>query len=192
MKITNKNGFLFITYTAKCSATGTIKRMRINTKLVANEENLAIAEEKCNKLKNQQEIQANFHSKEEIEILINKANGMFKNFLALIYHLNVRPIELIPLEWNNIDFEAGSVVINNMKDGSTKKLSINKSVDQYLKDQMNLTKKYDSNVFLNKNKEAYKSTRLLSRMFKTLLIDAGIQQNTLSSVRYISALRGAE
>lgn len=140
--------------------------------------------------------QAKPFGKDEIERLIDNADGWFKNFLAVAFYTGMRTGELIAVRWECVDWENGLIEVNATKRkgeiGETKTEAGNRRIPifnplmPYLKEQYRLTGQQNGFVFLNEDgKEfySYQSIRQSQwvRLLKKLELDYRRLYDTRSS-----------
>lgn len=139
-------------------------------------------------------------SEKELKILINKAKGMFKNYIALSYLLGgIRPSELIALTWKKVNFKTNTVYVLGSVTGketedeknlnksisSVRKVFISDLAKKYLNDQYKKTAHKNSTVFLNQYGKSFASIQSLrDNRFKKLLEVTGVRPRRLYDIRH--------
>ena len=181
MTISIRNETWHVRYIIVNKATGIKKRKRVNTGLEATPRNLKIIIDTYASKEETHNVNLDIPSDKEVKVLINAADGMLKNFIAIMYFLNLRPSELISLKWRDIDFGCNTMQIFNSR--SSRKIT--DEVKPYLEAQIMLTVHHKSNVFVNRFGKEYISTTLLTRMFNTLLKKVNMKVCKLYTLRAI-------
>lgn len=132
---------------------------------------------------------------DEITTILSNSNGQFQNFYATAFFTGARSGELIGLMWEDIDFENLEIhisraikegVISTPKtDNSIRTIDMLDSLIPYLENQYELTGKYNSYVFLNKNLEHYYDIkRIRSTDWKRTLIKCELDYRPIYHTRH--------
>ncbi|BCD61705.1 phage integrase [Nitratiruptor phage NrS-5] len=135
-------------------------------------------------------------SKEEVETLLNNADGWFKNYLAVAFYTGARHGEIIALQWSDIDFHNLTININKrIKKGkvdtpktksSIRKVPILKPLLPYLQDQFQLCQEAKSmSVFFNPHtNRPFLDTKKLAQFWKPLLEKCGFEYRRFYNTRH--------
>ncbi len=132
-----------------------------------------------------------FHQ-DEIELLIEKSIGQFKNLLMFNFFAGLRGSELIALRWNDIDFKSNTIRIdtrirNGVEDVTkSKRVRIIDMLPQSrkaLKNQILLTGFKNDFVFVTQYGKGYKTPSVITELFKNLCNDCGLKIGTMHTVR---------
>jgi len=135
-------------------------------------------------------------TKEEVSLLLQNAEGWFRNFLAFAFFTGARDGELIALTWADVNLDRMTITINKrIKKGvidspktksSIRKVPIFNPLVDYIKNQMELCKEVGSfNVFFNPHTGvAFSDTKKLSQFWYPLLEKCGIEKRILYNTRH--------
>lgn len=131
-------------------------------------------------------------SLEEIKLILENANGWFKNFLTLAFFSGLRTGEMMALQWEDIDFENNIIFINkSMRDGiltqpktatSIREIDMLPVVKAAILRQKELIGK-NKNVFLHNNRVINYSSTLLKTYWSPIRKKLGFN-NTLYQTRH--------
>jgi len=123
----------------------------------------------------------------EIEKIIDKAEGWFKTYFIVSLMVGGRPKEIRDLKWSDIDFKAKKVKIFMTKVGEYKTIPMIFLVEQSLK-ELKMTAKSDKWVFPAKSGEPYhRSAYISDGYFKPLLEELNISYKSLHVTRHMFA-----
>lgn len=134
----------------------------------------------------------------EIRGILSVSQGQYKNFYATAFFSGLRSGELIGLKWSDISFDKMEFQINRTikmgeiskpkTDNSIREVDILDSLIPYLKNQYELTGKYNSYVFLNKyNQHYYDIKRIRDTHWKRDLKKAGLEYRPIYHTRHTFA-----
>jgi integrase len=134
-------------------------------------------------------------TKDEVNALLNHADGWFLNMLATAFYTGMRTGELIALKWSDIDFDEGTIYINSRVKNGTLDVPKTKSSIRYIP-ILNVLKPYLINqrkfskslyVFPNpKGKHFYDTKRLRPHWIK-LLTKVKFKHRVLYNTRHTFA-----
>ena len=135
---------------------------------------------------------------EEIQSILAASTGQNKNIITLLFFSGMRTGELWALKWSDINFKSKSIhiqrAIRHGKESTTKTKSSNRVIDMLpaVEEALNRQKSFtfinDNYVFLNKNKEAFKSAQSLSfGYWKNVLKFCGLDYRVLYQTRHTFA-----
>jgi len=131
-------------------------------------------------------------SEEEINLLIHKSTGQFKNFLKFNFFAGLRVSELIALRWNDIDFENNTIRIDSRiregvedvpKSKRTRIIDMLPQSKEALKNQWRLTGIKDDFVFVTRYGKPYYKEDVLNRQLKKLCVECDIKPGTTHTIR---------
>ncbi len=141
---------------------------------------------------------------EEVETLIENANGFYRNFLVVAFFTGMRLGEIIALRWEDIDFDAGKIFVRRAKsegrEGSTK-TGKSRTIDMLdiVRDALMAQRKQTGllrYVFVNnKNKPFQRIGSIKTTYWDPLLRRCGIRYRVPYNTRHTFAslmLRGGE
>jgi len=133
---------------------------------------------------------------DEVRTLLSKAQGWFKNLIAVSFYTGMRPGEVIALTWGDIDFENMTIDVNKRiahgivdspkTKSSIRKVPIFETLRPYLEDQLKRCQKEKSlYVFFNPytNERFYDSKKLMPFWY-TLLSDCGYEKRVFYNSRH--------
>jgi len=130
---------------------------------------------------------------EEIKLLLDNANGWFKNFLGVAFFTGMRTGEILALEWNDIDFENSIISITKTRTAgitkkpktksSTREIGMLSQVEILLKNQQKLTG-LNKKVFLKKQGKEFHSSTSLSQKWKQLLSKCNLEYRNIYQTRH--------
>lgn len=136
-------------------------------------------------------------SLEEVQEIISKTDGWFKNYLTLAFFSGARIGEMIALKWSDIDFDKNTITINkSMRSsviGKPKTKSSIRVIDMLPVVRNALLKQYDltgdmGNIFVSTRKKGFaSSTALLNTHWYKLLRKLNISKRTLYQTRHTFA-----
>lgn len=133
----------------------------------------------------------NFYDEEEIKKIIGFAKGQMKNYIQLACFTGMRGSELIALRWDDVDFEKGVIrvdtricdgVEDTTKSGKIRYIPIFAQARQALVNQRMRSGLRDF-VFINRTGSSYYDTDTMTRAFKKMLIDNGMEAGTIHDLR---------
>jgi len=131
-------------------------------------------------------------SEEEMELLIEKSSGQFKNILMFDFFAGLRVSELIALRWNDIDFENDTIRIDSRirkgvedvpKSKKTRVIDMLPQAKKALKKQWLLTGMKNDFVFLSARGKPYNRGYAINKQLKKLCIECGIEPTTSHTIR---------
>lgn len=131
-------------------------------------------------------------SQEDMQLLISRSSGQFRNLLMFNFFAGLRGSELIALRWNDIDFNSMTIRIDTrIRDGEedvtkSKRVRVIDMLPQAykaLKLQQRITGLNGDHVFTNQYGAAYTSSDHLTRTLKRLCDKCGIEVGTMHTVR---------
>jgi integrase len=144
-------------------------------------------------------------SEQEIAILLDNANGYFKNLLGILLFTGMRPGELAALEWGDVSFETGEIAIaktlKRATKGNTKVVGLPKTdssrrtiemlppVVGFMKKQFLATGLKSRHVFLNHSNEMFASTDYWNEEFKRLLKRSSVLNRNIYQCRHTFAAK---
>ena len=143
-------------------------------------------------------------TKEEVKILIDNAEGWFKNFLAVCFYTGMRHGEIIALQWTNIDFKDMTIKIDKAKrngklgtpktETSVRVIPIFQPLIPYLKNQQKLAFKANSlNVFFNpRTKKEFFGVKHISPYWYKLLEKVNFDKKVLYNTRHTFAINSIQ
>ena len=132
------------------------------------------------------------YSEEEINLLLEKSTGQFRNILMFNFFAGLRGSELIALRWNDIDFTKNTIRIdtrirNGIEDVTkSKRIRIIDMLPQAkvaLKRQKRLTGIKDDYVFITQYGKPYNRPEVLNKLLKKLCIECDIKIGTTHTLR---------
>jgi integrase len=137
-------------------------------------------------------------TEEEVKILIDNAEGQFKNYLAVAFYTGMRPGEILALTISDIDLENMTITVNKrIRKGvintpktknSIRKVPILKKLKPYLKDLIQKAKKKKVfNLFTTKNNKLYYSSDKLHKSWYALLEKCNIKKRVMYNTRHTFA-----
>jgi integrase len=134
---------------------------------------------------------------DEVDLIIEKATGAFKNLLGILFFSGMRIGELLALKWCDVDFITDTITINKTVSagtiGTPKTMSSDRDIEmlvqarEFFKKQQLLTGIKKSFVFLNSKQSHYTQGSHLLVKFIALLEDLNIQRRTLHVARHTFA-----
>lgn len=135
---------------------------------------------------------------EEIQSIILASTGQNKNIVTLLFFTGMRTGELWGLKWSDINFQSKTIhiqrAIRHNKESTTKTKNSNRVIDmlptveEALNRQKSFTHINDSYIFLNKNKEPFKSAQALSKGYwKNVLKFCRLDYRVLYQTRHTFA-----
>lgn len=116
---------------------------------------------------------------QEIKLLLDNANGPFKNFLGIAFFTGMRTGEILALEWKDIDFKENTISISKTQTmglqkqpktkSSIRKIDILSQCEVFLRRQQRISG-LGQNIFHSKkiNKKIYGSSSLRYKWIKLL------------------------
>jgi len=137
-------------------------------------------------------------SLEEVQYLINEADGWFKNYLTLAFFTGMRIGELLGLKWEDINFKSGYMSIKRAvsegyistpkTENSIREIDIIEPVYNALKAQYKNTGLQNSHVFLTSRREYFHDTKSIApNQWRPLLRRSGIDYRNLYQTRHTFA-----
>ena len=134
-------------------------------------------------------------SLEEVYVLINKANGQFKNMISTLFFTGMRTGEIVALRWDDIDWHSDTIHIQRArkrdngigttKNGKTRRIDMLPPVKEALQAQYRLTGMKNGYVFLNQYGERYQDYSILRNYhWKNLLRIAGFDYRAMYQTRH--------
>ena len=137
-------------------------------------------------------------TEEEVKLLIENAEGQFKNYLAIAFYTGMRPGEIIALTLSDINLEKMYINVNKrIRKGiidtpktknSIRKVPIFKNLKPYLEDLIKHAKeKKVFNLFTTKNNKPYYSPDKLHKEWYSLLKKCNIKKRVMYNTRHTFA-----
>lgn len=135
-------------------------------------------------------------NRKEIVLILKEAKGNLYYFIYLMLSTGMRPGEIIPLTWNDINFDKKRIAVDKTiirgKIGDVKTQSSVRYVDilptleSKLKElqQLNISSKY---LFISNYKKPFNSHTVIARRFKKLLSKLKIKERNLYNLRHTFA-----
>jgi integrase len=135
---------------------------------------------------------------DEINKILECADGQFKNFFATAFFTGMRTGELLGLKWEDVNFDTmeitvqrtiGRGIISTPKTvNSIRTIEILDVLKPYLMAQHKITGIQNSFVFLNENNTHYfDSNKIRDYTWKKTLQEAGVEYRTLYNIRHTFA-----
>lgn len=132
-------------------------------------------------------------SQDEVNLILSKATGWFKVFLAISFYTGARTGEVLALNWNDIDLDNGYISINkSLRNGkidtpktksSIRNVPIFDILVPYLKEHMKNSKSIALFINPHTGNMFYKSAKL-TPYWKCLLKECNIAYKILYSTRH--------
>ena len=137
------------------------------------------------------------YTDEEMQLILENAEGWFKVFITLLFTTGARPGEIMALKWKDIDLDIGviflkrnihkGVVYEKKDDSGTKNhyrtIFLMKDTHSLLQQFYNI-KPHNVWVFVNRYKKPYSEPRnITEHYFKPLLAKLGIEYKTIYATR---------
>ena len=137
-------------------------------------------------------------SHDEVNILLENAQGFLKSYLAIAFYTGMRSGEILGLKWEDLDFNSMQIYIRHTRsgfgeqrlktDGSYRTIPISKILIPHIIEQARRTKLLDKQVFLNQYNRAYKDSSVINDHFwKNLLKDCSIAYRRIYNTRHTFA-----
>jgi len=137
-------------------------------------------------------------SLKEIQSILSASTGQNKNIVTLLFFTGMRTGELWGLKWSDINFQSKTIhiqrAIRHGKESTTKTKNSKRIIDmlpaveEALNRQKSFTYINDNYVFLNQNKEPFKSAQTLSNGYwKNVLKFCGLDYRVLYQTRHTFA-----
>lgn len=134
----------------------------------------------------------------EIQSILAASTGQNKNITTLLFFTGMRTGELWALKWSDINFQSKTIhihrAIRHGKESTTKTQNSNRVIDmlpaveEALNRQKSFTYIKENYIFLNKNKEPFKSAQALSQGYwKNVLKFCGLDYRVLYQTRHTFA-----
>lgn len=134
---------------------------------------------------------------EEKEILLDVAEGQFKNLIQFGFWSGLRTSEIISLKWADIDFNSETIYVNSAKvhgiekgtktKAGTRKVLMLRLAKEALKNQLNFTNASDY-VFHNPNtNKPYSSSNLVGNAWRRLFTKVNITPRNSYQMRHTYA-----
>jgi len=135
-------------------------------------------------------------TREEVEVLLDKAEGWFKNYLAFAFYTGARHGELLALTWGDVDLDTMTISITKrIKKGeidspktrsSIRRVPIFRPLVPYIESQMKLSRKTLSmSVFYNPyTRRQFIDTKKLSRFWYALLDSVGMKRRAFYNTHH--------
>ncbi|MBL3518944.1 site-specific integrase [Arcobacter lanthieri] len=130
---------------------------------------------------------------QEIKLLLNNANGWFKNFLGIAFFTGARTGEILALEWKDINFKENIISISKTQTAgiikspktksSIREIDILSQCEPFLRNQRKITGLSESLFLSYKNKKYYDSGSL-SYEFKKLLKKCNFEYRSIYQTRH--------
>ena len=132
---------------------------------------------------------------DEMKLIIDNAEGQFKNFYATAFFTGLRSGELIGLRWGDVDFINNEIQISRrIKNGevalpktksSIRTIDILDTLLPYLQEQYKLTGHFNDYIFLNQHNEPfYDIKRIRETHWKRLLKSIGLDYRPIYHTRH--------
>lgn len=138
-------------------------------------------------------------SKDEVRVLIDNAQGWFKNYVAFAFYTGARHGEIIALNISDIDLDKKIITINKrIKKGkidtpktksSTRKIPILDVLIPFIKSQLELCKEHKYlRLFFNPNtNRGFVDTKKLTQFWKPLIEGVGLEYRVFYNTRHTFA-----
>lgn len=129
------------------------------------------------------EKQKTIFSKEDLEILLNQMNSLFRNITLVLFYTGCRLNEVLNLEFKNIDLKNRTIEIVNKPDFKTKTgkirlIPINSELDKILHNLLNMYKEEKSNGYIFASPRGRPLNKsYVSRKFKNYLKIANLPED---------------
>ncbi len=139
-------------------------------------------------------------TKEEVRILLDNAEGWFKNFLAVCFYTGMRHGEILALRWNDINFNNMTINITKAKrhgrintpktENSIRTIPVFEPLVPYLKEQQKLAFKIKSmSVFFNpRTKKEFFGIKTIHPVWYKLLKKTGLKKRVIYNTRHTFAI----
>ncbi len=134
---------------------------------------------------------------EDTKVIIDAAEGQFKNIVMLQFFTGMRIGEMCTLRWGDIDFNNKTIHvqrsnkdsgdIGSTKNGKTRKVDMLPPVEKALREQFKLTGLQKQFIFLAKHGGRYTSYDTFSDNWKSLLIRTGYDYRRFYQTRHTFA-----
>ena len=135
---------------------------------------------------------------EEVKTILDNTDSWFRNFLGVAFFSGARTGEIIALEWNDINFEDGTISISKTRSGgitgkpktkaSIRTIDMLPQCEQFLKAQQKITG-LSTNVFYSttkKNKEIHGSGSFF-KLWKRTLEKCNLEYRSIYQTRHTFA-----
>ena len=132
------------------------------------------------------------YSIEEVRRIVRACNEPFRNFVQTMFFTGMRPGEMIALQWRDVSFEAGTVMVERRRrEGvvdvtKSKKIRVVDMLPQAreaLERQRRITG-LAREVFLTQHGEPYQESETLRRQFKAAVKRAGVKELRMYDMRH--------
>ncbi len=130
---------------------------------------------------------------QEIKLLLDNAEGWFKNFLGVAFFTGMRTGEILALEWKDINFSENTISINKTRTIGLTKIPKSKSsirtidiisqCEPFLKEQRKVTGLREKMFYRTMSKEFYNSWSL-SKRWITLLKKCELEYRSIYQTRH--------
>jgi len=135
---------------------------------------------------------------EEVQHLVNEADGWFKNYLTIAFFTGLRIGEMLGLRWEDINFKSGymsikraiseGIISTPKTENSIREIDILEPVLEALKKQYKDTGLLNGYVFLTSRKEYFHDTKSIApNQWRPLLQRSGIDYRNLYQTRHTFA-----
>lgn len=133
---------------------------------------------------------------EEIKLILDNADGWFKNYIGVAFFTGMRTGEILALKWSNIDFEEATIKIEETRtDGKTQTTKTKSSMrtidmlsqcENFLKEQRKLSG-LSNFVFPSRGGKPFYGSTSLDIIWKKLLLKCGFKYRGIYQTRHTFA-----
>ncbi len=135
---------------------------------------------------------------DEIDLILFKAKGQYKNFLGISFFTGARSGEILALKWSDIDFKTETISINKTLSkgviGTPKTSSSNRDIEmlpmvkKYLEAQRLETGLQNGFIFTKHDKVShYFNNSLFYNTYREYLVELGLEKRSLHNTRHTFA-----
>jgi len=134
---------------------------------------------------------------DEIDKILECAEGEYKNFLGISFFTGMRSGELLALRWDDVNFETSTItinktvaqgVINSAKTKSSERdIEMIDKAKEFFQNQRFLTGLNNTYIFLNAKGTHYSSNDTFFRKYQAVLKKLGIEKRALHNTRHTFA-----
>jgi len=135
---------------------------------------------------------------DEIDLILSKAKGQFKNFLGISFFTGARSGEILALKWSDIDFSTNTISITKTLSkgiiGTTKTVSSKRDIEmlplvkKFLEAQRLETGLLNGYIFTKQDKVShYFNNSLFYNTYREILESVGLEKRSLHNTRHTFA-----